>query len=92
MEHEVIEESERDLIESIIDFGDTVAREIMVPRTDMVTIGADATVAESSTWRSRRAVAHPRLRREHRRHRRARLRQGRDALRARGWRFEAVPS
>ncbi len=46
MEHSVIEESERDLIESIIDFGDTVAREIMVPRTDMVTIGADATIAE----------------------------------------------
>ena len=34
------------LIESIINFGDTVAREIMVPRTDMVTIGADATVSE----------------------------------------------
>ncbi len=46
MEHAVIEESERDLIESIIDFGDTVVREIMVPRTDMVTVGADATVAE----------------------------------------------
>lgn len=46
MEHAVIEESERDLIESIIDFGDTVVREIMVPRTDMVTIGAAATVAE----------------------------------------------
>lgn len=46
MEHSVIEESERDLIESIIDFGDTVAREIMVPRTDMVTIGAGATIAE----------------------------------------------
>jgi CBS domain containing-hemolysin-like protein len=46
MEHAVIEESERDLIESIIDFGDTVVREIMVPRTDMVTIGASATVAE----------------------------------------------
>jgi CBS domain containing-hemolysin-like protein len=46
MEHSVIEESERDLIESIIDFGDTVVREIMVPRTDMVTIGAAATVAE----------------------------------------------
>ncbi len=45
MEHSVIEESERDLIESIIDFGDTVVREIMIPRTDMVTIGADATVA-----------------------------------------------
>lgn len=35
-EASVIEEEERDLIESIIDFGDTVAREIMVPRTDMV--------------------------------------------------------
>lgn len=46
MEHAVIEESERDLIESIIDFGDTVVREIMVPRTDMVTIGAQSTVAE----------------------------------------------
>jgi CBS domain containing-hemolysin-like protein len=46
MEHSVIEESERDLIESIIDFGDTVVREIMIPRTDMCTIGADATVAE----------------------------------------------
>jgi CBS domain containing-hemolysin-like protein len=46
MEHSVIEESERDLIESIIDFGDTVVREIMVPRTDMVMIGEDATVAE----------------------------------------------
>ena len=45
-EHSDIEESERDLIESIIDFGDTVAREIMVPRTDMVTIGAGATIAE----------------------------------------------
>lgn len=46
MEHAVIEASERDLIESIIDFGDTVVREIMVPRTDMVSIGADATVSQ----------------------------------------------
>ncbi len=36
VEGEVLEGGERDLIESIIDFGDTVAREIMVPRTDMV--------------------------------------------------------
>jgi CBS domain containing-hemolysin-like protein len=36
-----IEESERRLIESIIRFGDTVAREIMVPRTDMVAMQAD---------------------------------------------------
>jgi CBS domain containing-hemolysin-like protein len=36
VEASVIEDNERDLIESIIDFGDTIAREIMVPRTDMV--------------------------------------------------------
>jgi len=46
MEHSVIEESERDLIESIIDFGDTVTREIMVPRTDMVSLGSACTVGE----------------------------------------------
>jgi len=38
MNDEVIEEEERDLIESIIEFGDTVAREIMVPLPDMVTV------------------------------------------------------
>lgn len=42
----VIEESERDLIESIIDFGDTVVREIMVPRPDMVAIESESTVAD----------------------------------------------
>ncbi|MGA0895360.1 MAG: hemolysin family protein [Ilumatobacteraceae bacterium] len=41
----VIEEQERELIESIIEFGDTVAREIMVPRPDMVTVPHDATVS-----------------------------------------------
>jgi CBS domain containing-hemolysin-like protein len=43
-EDEVIEHEERELIESIIEFGDTVAREIMVPRPDMITVDADATV------------------------------------------------
>jgi CBS domain containing-hemolysin-like protein len=42
----VIEESERELIESIIDFGDTVVREIMVPRPDVVAVERDATVTE----------------------------------------------
>jgi putative hemolysin len=37
-EDEIIEHEERQLIESIIEFGDTVAREIMVPRPDVVTI------------------------------------------------------
>ena len=37
---EVIEHEERELIESIIEFGDTVAREVMVPRPDMVIVDA----------------------------------------------------
>ncbi len=42
---EVIEHEERQLIESIIEFGDTVAREVMVPRPDMVVIDAGVTVS-----------------------------------------------
>lgn len=45
-EASVIEESERALISSIIDFGDTVAREIMTPRPDMVAIDSESTVAD----------------------------------------------
>ena len=44
LEEEVIETEERALIHSIIEFGDTVVREVMVPRPDMVTIAADVTV------------------------------------------------
>ena len=44
---DVIEGHERDLIESVIEFGDTVAREIMVPQPDMVTVGTSATVDEA---------------------------------------------
>lgn len=44
----VIEREERKLIHSIIDFGDTVAREVMVPRPDMVTVGSTATVREAA--------------------------------------------
>ncbi|MHB8498462.1 MAG: hemolysin family protein [Acidimicrobiales bacterium] len=44
LEGEVIEHEERALIHSIIEFGDTVVREVMVPRVDMVTTGADETV------------------------------------------------
>jgi CBS domain containing-hemolysin-like protein len=43
---EVIEHEERELIESVIEFGDTVVREVMVPRTDMVTVDADDLVAD----------------------------------------------
>jgi CBS domain containing-hemolysin-like protein len=44
VEDEVIEREERALIHSIIEFGDTVVREVMVPRPDMVTVDADETV------------------------------------------------
>ena len=43
----VIEQSERRLIASIIDFGDTVAREVMVPRPDMVAVDHDATIGDT---------------------------------------------
>jgi CBS domain containing-hemolysin-like protein len=43
--HAVLEEEDAELIHSIFEFNDTVVREVMVPRTDMVTIEADATVA-----------------------------------------------
>jgi CBS domain containing-hemolysin-like protein len=43
----VIEKEERTFIHSIIDFGDTVAREVMTPRPDMVTVEADATVRDA---------------------------------------------
>jgi CBS domain containing-hemolysin-like protein len=41
VEDSVIEAEERQLIESVIELGDTVVREVMVPRTDMVTVTAD---------------------------------------------------
>ncbi|HEX9258537.1 MAG TPA: hemolysin family protein, partial [Acidimicrobiales bacterium] len=44
---DVIQHEERELIESIIELGDTLAREIMVPRPDMVTVEADGTITEA---------------------------------------------
>jgi CBS domain containing-hemolysin-like protein len=46
-EADVIDVEERALIESIIEFGDTVVREVMVPRPDMVTVGADFRVVDA---------------------------------------------
>jgi CBS domain containing-hemolysin-like protein len=43
-QEQVIEREERRLIHSIFEFGDTVVREVMVPRPDMVAVDADATV------------------------------------------------
>jgi putative hemolysin len=46
VEEGVIEEDELALIESIIEFGDTVVREVMVPRPDLVTVPADFRIAD----------------------------------------------
>jgi CBS domain containing-hemolysin-like protein len=43
-ELDVLEKDDRELIHSIFDWGDTVAREVMIPRTDMVTIDARTTI------------------------------------------------
>jgi putative hemolysin len=45
-EPEVDTEHERELIDSVLDFGDTVVREVMTPRPDMVTVPVTASVEE----------------------------------------------
>jgi CBS domain containing-hemolysin-like protein len=45
-EQGLIERDERRLLQSIVDFGDTLVREVMTPRPDMVAIQADATLDE----------------------------------------------
>lgn len=44
-EHEVLDQDDRDLIHSIFEFNNTVVREVMIPRTDMVTVEADVTAS-----------------------------------------------
>jgi putative hemolysin len=46
-EDDAIESAERNFIHSVIEFGDTIVREVMVPRTDIVEIGREATVREA---------------------------------------------
>jgi CBS domain containing-hemolysin-like protein len=41
-EQNVLEEEEREMIHSIIEFGDTIVREVMKPRPDMVTVEVHA--------------------------------------------------
>jgi len=45
-EEGIINEDEGDMLNSIIEFGDTVVREVMIPRTDMVCCSADADMPE----------------------------------------------
>ena len=43
----VIDADERELIENTIEFGDTVVREVMVPRPDMVTVSSEFRVGDA---------------------------------------------
>ncbi|HQG17551.1 MAG TPA: hemolysin family protein, partial [Ornithinibacter sp.] len=42
-DHALIEAEEREMLHSVFELGDTLAREVMVPRTDMVSIDDDRT-------------------------------------------------
>jgi CBS domain containing-hemolysin-like protein len=46
-EEGLIEHEEREMIEGIFSFGDTLAREVMVPRVDIVSLDADASLSEA---------------------------------------------
>lgn len=46
-EAEVLEEEDRELIHSIFEWGDTLVREVMVPRTDMGAIDGDTPASEA---------------------------------------------
>lgn len=43
----IIEEEERELLETMVEFSDTWANEVMTPRTEIVALPADATVKEA---------------------------------------------
>jgi len=46
-ESSLIEAEEREMIHSVFELGDTVVREVMVPRTDMVTMDQDRTLRKA---------------------------------------------
>ncbi len=46
-ERGVVERSERDMINSVFELGDTIVREVMVPRTDILTIERGKTVRQA---------------------------------------------
>lgn len=43
-DEDIIEHEERELIESIIEFGDTIVREIMIPRPDIIRVDSGCTL------------------------------------------------
>lgn len=48
VKNDVLEKDERELIHSIFEFGDTIVREVMVPRIDMITLEENVDLVEAS--------------------------------------------
>jgi len=48
-ESEGFEAAEGELVRSVLELGDTLTREVMVPRTEMITVDADATLGKALT-------------------------------------------
>ncbi|MGJ0204714.1 CNNM domain-containing protein [Leucobacter sp. gxy201] len=46
-EHAVLEDDDREYIHSLVEFGDTLVREVMVPRIDMIAVSNEASVREA---------------------------------------------
>jgi CBS domain containing-hemolysin-like protein len=51
----VVEDEEEEMVHAIFDFGDTLVRQVMVPRTEMIAVPAEASLAELVAT----AVRHP---------------------------------
>ncbi len=68
------------LLRSVVDFGETLVREVMTPRPDIVAIRSDATIDDLRRLVQRAGVLAPAgLHREPRQHRRPRRREGPDS-------------
>lgn len=46
-EQDLLEEDEQDIFHSVVEFGDTIVREVMVPRTEMITISSSESISNA---------------------------------------------
>ncbi len=56
-ERDMLEEEDRELLHSVFDFGDTIVREVMVARTDMITVDAEDSINDVMTVFLERGVS-----------------------------------
>ena len=76
-EEGILEESDRDLIQSVVEFGDKTVREVMTPRPEIVAVPVTTTIAGvHRTDQQISLLAHSGLRRRHRPHQGNCVRQG----------------